>query len=489
MYSILILNLKADKVNSTPHSLKERIDEASLKYSSTLDKLIEGCSIIDYNWNFLYVNDVQAQHAYKPRSEMIGRTIFEMVPGIEGSSFFEALQHTMQERVPQSIENSFKFEDGREGWYQVHSIPVPEGIFVQTLDITVRKKMEEELSTATGRFVTLGDNISQLAWMADSTGWLYWYNKRWYDYTGTNFRQMEGWGWKEVQHPEHLDRVVKKFTDSIKSGEPWEDTFPLRSRTGEYRWFLSRALPVRDDSGRIVRWFGTNTDITERMDAEKRLEEAYKKIEIQLREKDVLLKELHHRTKNNMQIISSLLGLKAEAIQDEKLLEIITDIKTRIRTMALVHEKLYKTGDLSRINLSEYIRELTELIAQSYLDHSGKIKLEFKLDEAEALIDKAIPAGLILTELVTNAFKHAFPGTRGGLIEIILTTIDGKLQLSVKDDGIGFNKEEKMKEGKLGLQLFESISESQLNARVMLDQSEGVKWTIIFNNADGTARV
>ncbi len=473
----------------TADSLTERIDKAAQKYSGTLDKLIEGCAIIDYNWTFLYVNDVQAQHAYKQRSEMIGKTVFEIVPGIEKSSIFNTVERTMTERVPGLIENSFMFENGREGWYQVHSVPVPEGIFVQTLDITDRKKMEEELSTSTGRFVTLGDNISQLAWMADGSGWIYWYNKRWYDYTGTHFRDMEGWGWKKVHHPEHLERVVKKFTHSIENGELWEDTFPLRSRDGEYRWFLSRALPVRDDSGNILRWFGTNTDITERMHAEKQLEDAYKKIETQLKEKDVLLKELHHRTKNNMQIISSLLGLKAEAIQDEKLQEIIVDIKTRIRTMALVHEKLYKTGDLSRINLSEYIRELTELIAQSYLDHNGRVSLDFKMDEVTALIDKAIPAGLILTELVTNAFKHAFPDDRKGIIEIILKNIDGDLQLSVKDNGVGFNGKEKMQEGKLGLQLFESISESQLNAEVILDQSEGVKWTIIFNTGKDTGRV
>ena len=190
-----------------------------------------------------------------------------------------------------------------------------------------------------------------------------------------------------------------------------------------------------------------------------------------------------------MQIISSLLGLKAEAVQDEKLQEIIVDIKTRIRTMALVHEKLYKTGDLSKINLSEYIKELAELIAQSYLSSAHKIRLEFDMDEVTALIDKAIPAGLILTELVTNSFKHAFPENQEGMIKISLKNTDGKLQLSVKDNGVGFDEIEKAQEGKLGLQLFESISESQLNAEVILDQSDGVKWTIIFNNGKETARV
>lgn len=123
-------------------------------------------------------------------------------------------------------------------------------------------------------FRTMADNIPQLAWMADKTGWIFWYNKRWYDYTGTVLEDMKGWGWKAVHHPDHIDRVVEIFSGAIERGEPWEDTFPLRSASGEFRWFLSRAMPIRDETGEVVRWFGTNTDITEQLDAESALREA-----------------------------------------------------------------------------------------------------------------------------------------------------------------------------------------------------------------------
>ena len=113
-------------------------------------------------------------------------------------------------------------------------------------------------------FRALANSIPQLAWMADATGWIFWYNDRWYDYTGTTLEEMQGWGWQRVHHPEHVDRVVARIRQAFETGEPWEDTFPLRSRTGEYRWFLSRALPITDDNGNVVRWFGTNTDVTER---------------------------------------------------------------------------------------------------------------------------------------------------------------------------------------------------------------------------------
>jgi len=150
-----------------------------------------------------------------------------------------------------------------------------EGKFIHTRcftrDVTGRKRADEALRESEDRFRTMADNISQFAWTADPTGWIFWYNQRWYEYTGTTFEEMQGWGWKKVHHPDHLDRVVIKWQQAHITGEPWEDTFPLRGLDGAYRWFLSRALPVRDAEGRIIRWFGTNTDITELREAQASL--------------------------------------------------------------------------------------------------------------------------------------------------------------------------------------------------------------------------
>jgi PAS domain S-box-containing protein len=111
-------------------------------------------------------------------------------------------------------------------------------------------------------FRTLADNMSQFAWMADGTGALFWYNQRWFDYTGTTLESMLGWGWQQVHHPDHLERVTEKYKTHVLEGTVWEDTFPLRNAAGEFRWFLSRAVPIRSAAGEVVRWFGTNTDIT-----------------------------------------------------------------------------------------------------------------------------------------------------------------------------------------------------------------------------------
>jgi diguanylate cyclase (GGDEF)-like protein/PAS domain S-box-containing protein len=113
------------------------------------------------------------------------------------------------------------------------------------------------------RFRDLANNMSQLAWMADATGWIFWYNQRWFDYTGTTLEEMADLGWKKVHHPDHRKRVMDKITRCFQTGEAWEDTFPLRRQDGQYRWFLSRAVPILNSKGKVLRWFGTNTDITE----------------------------------------------------------------------------------------------------------------------------------------------------------------------------------------------------------------------------------
>src|SRR5436309_10478935 len=144
----------------------------------------------------------------------------------------------------------------------------------------VRKQAARaESETRDQQFRTLADSIPQLAWMADHEGYIFWYNKRWYDYTGTALEEMEGWGWEKVHDPVELKRMSVTWRRALATGEPWDDTFPLRRHDGQMRWHLSRALPVRDDQGRVVRWFGSNTDITEQRAMEEALRRAPDELE------------------------------------------------------------------------------------------------------------------------------------------------------------------------------------------------------------------
>jgi PAS domain S-box-containing protein len=142
-----------------------------------------------------------------------------------------------------------------------------EGVYLghagSIFDIHDRKEAQARVEETAQRFEVLANSIPQMAWMADRSGSVYWYNERWFTYSGTTLDEMKGHGWKKIHHPDHIERVWKKFFHAIDRGEVWEDTFPLRSATGEWRWFLSRAIPVYNDAKEIVQWFGTNTDITE----------------------------------------------------------------------------------------------------------------------------------------------------------------------------------------------------------------------------------
>jgi hypothetical protein len=131
-------------------------------------------------------------------------------------------------------------------------------------DITERRRAEAALAESEARFRAVADNIPQLAWMAEPDGRRVWFNKRWHDYTGLTPEEAEGWGWRQAHHPEFLERVLAGMRRAWAAGEPWEDSFfPLRGRDGDYRWFLTRAVPVRDAQGRVALWFGTNTDVTD----------------------------------------------------------------------------------------------------------------------------------------------------------------------------------------------------------------------------------
>lgn len=174
-------------------------------------------------------------------------------------------------------------------------------------DISERKRAEEALRERERAFTTMANSIPQLAWMTDETGWIYWYNQRWYDYTGTTLEEVEGWGWQKVHHPDHVERVVRHIRHAFESGERWEDTFPLRGKDGEYRWFLSRALPIRDEQGRIVRWFGTNTDITERLQLERRL-----------RAREAQLRELNRTLEERIEERTEALARSGEALLEAR---------------------------------------------------------------------------------------------------------------------------------------------------------------------------
>ena len=214
------------------------------------------------------------------------------------------------------------------------------------------------------------------------------------------------------------------------------------------------------------------------------LQESFEQIKASLEEKEVLLREIHHRVKNNLQVILSLLFLQERYIKDESYREMFKDAQNRIRSMALIHEELYKSENLAKIDLDSYIRRLANSFFRAY-ETTGKIALKIDVKDVSISITSAIHCGLIINELISNSLKYAFPGGREGEITITLRRIEDKIELAVSDDGIGIPEDLDFRNTEsLGLQLVTTLVENQLQGEIKLNRAEGTEFQIKFNELE-----
>ncbi len=263
-----------------------------------------------------------------------------------------------------------------------------------------------------------------------------------------------------------------KVVQVLKTGNPSQ--YEATSPDGKY-WDV-RCNPVRNESGEIIGTIEVSTDITERKQAEEQIK---KDLEI----KSILLQEVHHRVKNNMQIISSLLKLQSAHIKDKRALELFQNSRDRVKTMALIHDALYRSQDLSNIDFADYVRKLTTQIFISYGVNSNLIKFKINIKDVLLDINTAIPCGLIINELISNSLKYAFPNGKGE-ISISFTYKNQVNTLCVKDNGIGFPKKIDLENSPtLGLLLVNSLTK-QLDGTLKLGKVKGTSFKITFKKVE-----
>ena len=220
-----------------------------------------------------------------PPEEAIGRRSHELLK-TEFPESLEKIQERLMERGNWEGELRHHRRDGSTvvaaSHWSLQRDPQgrPSAVVEVNNDITALRQAEEALRESEAQFRTLADAIPQLCWMANADGWIFWYNQRWYEYTGTTPEQMEGWGWQSVHDPEVLPKVLERWKASIATGEPFDMTFPLRGADGVFRPFLTRVMPVRDSDGKVVRWFGTNTDISEQWKTEQALRDSEERLRL-----------------------------------------------------------------------------------------------------------------------------------------------------------------------------------------------------------------
>ncbi|NJL35545.1 MAG: PAS domain S-box protein [Leptolyngbyaceae cyanobacterium SM1_4_3] len=260
--------------------IEQDLRAANQQIVGILESITDAYVAVDRDWRITYVNQMTAQINQIAAEDLIGKSHWDVWAASRGTVCEANYLRAMTEQIPVHFEY---FYEPRQRWYEIHAYPSIDGLGIYYRDIHDRKQADQELSDSEERFRTLADHISQLVWMTDENGWIFWYNQRWFDYTGTTLEEMQGWGWQKVHHPDHVERVVERISRCFETGETWEDTFPLRGRDGQYRWFLSRAIPIRDQRGKILRWFGTNTDITELRQTETALQQTTERLNIALK--------------------------------------------------------------------------------------------------------------------------------------------------------------------------------------------------------------
>ncbi len=322
------------------------------------------------------------------------------------------------------------------------------------LDAARMSPWERNLQTET---ITFSSNLEQLYGFAPNT----------YDGTYETYLARI--------HPQDRDRIHQATQNAITMGKAHDLEFRIIWPDGSIRWIETKGQVIYNEMGSPVLLSGISLDISDRKQAETEIKES-------LREKEVLLQEIHHRVKNNLQVISSLLDLQSQRLKDTATLEMFQESQNRIKLMALVHETLYKSKDFAKINFSEYVQNLASYLFRAYTVETSNIALELNLDEVSLKLDKAIPCGLIISELVSNSLKYAFPSQTDGKICIITKSDkNNHFKIIVRDNGVGFPVDLNFRSlNSLGLQLVNVLIE-QIEGSLEIDSSRGTEFTIRFS--------
>jgi PAS domain S-box-containing protein len=344
----------------------------------------------------------------------------------------------------------------------------------------VRKLLEERVEVKTRQLVEKNLELEKLSivasrtdnavLIADPDGVIEWVNDGFLLMFGLAKENVIG---QKIPGIKVYQNVGQEITDAVREKRSRIFESNVNTHEQENIWISTTLTPIYEESGNLKKIVLVDTDIT----VGKNLQ---RQIEASLKEKDILLKEIHHRVKNNLQIIISLLNLQSDYIKDEQTLKAVTDGQNRVRSMALVHEKFYQSEELSQIDFGEYLEKLCQYLYQSYGDRTDRIHVKINAGAVALDMDTAMPCGLLVNEIVSNSYKYAFPGSREGNIIINLNSSDREVIMEIGDDGVGLKPGFDIHSAEsLGMQLILALT-SQVDGNLELDTSNGTHFKIVF---------
>jgi PAS domain S-box-containing protein len=416
------------------------------------------------------------------REKLLGNTDYDFFPKEEANFFTQKDRKVLQNKklldIPQET-----IETKNLGQRILHTkkIPIlnkegtPQYLLGISEDITELKKAEKKIRESEKKYREVVETAGESIILIDKIGNITEVNQKTSVLTGFERKELLGKSLMTLAPKMKMNlEVLSAFKDIIIGKEVELDL--VNRKNGEKKTVIAHYSPLRDEE-KIEGVVVVLEDITELKNRENTLNKS-------LEEKEMLLKEIHHRVKNNLMIISSLLNLQSSYIKDKASQDVFKESQNRARSMALIHERLYQSTDLKRIDFGDYITSLANELFHTYVADPNLIKLKIYVDDIFLDINTSIPLGLIVNELITNSLKHAFPDGKMGEINIEFHKKDTHYEFTVKDNGIGFPEDiDYQNTDSLGLQMVTSLTD-QIDGEIELDGNNGTKFKITFKELE-----
>jgi len=454
--------------------------ESTERYHALFNRSVVGVYVHDLTGQFLDANDTALAWFGYTREEIGMLNISDFLD--------EAQMQTAQASIEEILRtgyNSFPNQyqvtsrDGRVLWLEIEASLLyndgkPYAIHGIAHDITERKQAEIALRESEQKFRSITEQVRDVIFITDLHGTITYISPSSAAVFGCPAADMLNQRFPAFLAERDIPLALAEFEHTLRTAQTTNDLcLNMKRQDGTEVVGELRAAQIYQN-GAVCGTIGVIRDVTERQRAEEQIRAA-------LQEKEVLLKEIHHRVKNNLQVISSLLNLQASLLEDEHSRSLFQESQYRVKTMALIHEKLYQSESLRTIGFQEYVRSLASDLYASYHPLSGTVELVIDVADIHLDIDTAIPCGLIINELVSNALKHAFPGGTGTMTITMAEQSEGVYTLMISDDGIGIPEDLDIEtSGTLGLQLVKGLVEEQLEGTLDLQSIQGTSWSIRF---------
>ena len=428
---LTILGLVEDithlKVEVENIKLKENYYKTLIQYSTDI------ITLIDKNGRILFESpSVKKILGYFPE-ELVGKNAFDFIHKEDLSTAYKAFKMGLN-TLGKPITVSFRYKHKNGTYIYLEStgtnythLSYINGIIINSRDITKRKIIENDVK----RLSLAVEQSSNTVVITDLNGNIEYVNKKFVDLTGYSKEEAIGNNPNILKSGETTQEDYARLWETILTGKTWEGEFKNKKKNGEFYWESVKITPVIDTTDKIINFIAIKDDIT----TKKLQEEELKK---NLEEKELMLREIHHRVKNNLQIVNSLLNLQQSSVDDPALKAQLMISQNRVKSMALIHQLLYKSVELTRINMEDYLLGLGSFMLASYGELRDRLNIKINCKEIFFSIETAVPFGLLVNELITNSLKHGFPDLRSGIIDVSLYTEDGGTYvLEYNDNGIG----------------------------------------------------